>query len=425
MNKNRIILAGAAPDTKNLGVSALNHATISNLNRYLNNAEFSVLDNGLCIRLSEIYSLFSDPIAVQLYGSRHSKRFYQNENLTNIRVCCKYGGFFNPIAKNILKSKAIIDISGGDSFTDLYGEWRFNAITLPKLIAIENNIPLLLLPQTYGPYNSPKCKLKASEIAKRAQYAWARDTGSFEELKQLLGEDFDKSKHFEGVDVAFLLESYPPKIIPENLVKFLNKEEPVIGINISGLIYNNIDNSKKQYNFKADYSCVINKLIRKLLTNSKVNICLIPHVLVDEAHYESDLKACKNTISDLKLNQAEEERITIVENNYNQCEIKWIISQMDWFCGTRMHSTIAALSTGVPTCAIAYSLKTLRVFKTCHQETQVIDPRILSTNDTVDNLWNCWLESEKTKATLQLNLPTVLNKAENQFRQIAESINTL
>jgi len=422
--KKRITLAGAAPDTKNLGVSALNHATISNLNKYIENATFTTLDNGLSIRNTTIQSA-SSSISIQLCGSKHGRRYYQHENLTNIRTCCKLGGLFNPIAKHIIKSDCIIDISGGDSFTDLYGEWRFNAITLPKLIAIENKIPLILLPQTYGPYNSNTCKKKASEIVKRAHSAWARDHGSFEELKQLLGDDFDPSKHFEGVDVAFILESYAPKNIPQNLNSFLKGQHPTIGINISGLIYNNIENSKKQYSFKADYDQVIKKLITQLLSHSNANICLIPHVLVDDSHYESDIAASKKTIIDLNLSPADEKRVIIVEKNYNQCEIKWIISQMDWFCGTRMHSTIAALSTGVPTTAIAYSLKTLRVFKTCQQGNQVIDPRELNTNDTVEHLWNCWTTSEKTKASLQINLPKVLNKANDQFLKISQTINKL
>jgi len=423
--KNKIILAGAAPDTNNLGVSALHHATISNLKKHLKDTAFTALDNGMGIRNSKIQLQTGALISTQLNGAKHGRRFYQNENLTNIRACCKFGGLFNPIAIDILNSKAIIDISGGDSFTDLYGEWRFNAIILPKLIAIENNIPLILLPQTYGPYNSKACKYKASEIIKQSHYAWARDNGSFEELKNLLGGDFDKSKHFEGVDVAFLLESHQPINIPENLIKFLDSPEPTIGINISGLIYNDIENSKNQYGFKADYKKVIKRLIQYALKNSDANICLIPHVLVNNNHYESDIKACTAAMIDLKLNQKDAKRIIIVERNFNQCEIKWIISQMSWFCGTRMHSTIAALSTQVPTSAIAYSLKTLRVFKTCGQGNQVVDPRVLSTNDTVDNLIACWQELEKTKSSLQRLMPSVLTKAQKQFEQIALSINTL
>mgnify|MGYP001402473369 CR=1 FL=1 len=49
---------------------------------------------------------------------------------------------------------AVLDISGGDSFTDLYGPWRFRAILAPKQIAIRARKPLIMLPQTIGPFES-------------------------------------------------------------------------------------------------------------------------------------------------------------------------------------------------------------------------------------------------------------------------------
>ena len=45
-------------------------------------------------------------------------------------------------------------------------------------------------------------------------------------------------------------------------------------------------------------------------------------------------------------------------------EVKWCISKLDWFVGSRMHATIAALSSGVPCAAIAYSRKFRGVFAT-------------------------------------------------------------
>ena len=47
----------------------------------------------------------------------------------------------------------------------------------------------------------------------------------------------------------------------------------------------------------------------------------------------------------------------LVSPEYNAAETKWIISQMTLFAGARTHSTIAALSSGVPTLSFAYSIK--------------------------------------------------------------------
>ena len=75
-----------------------------------------------------------------------------------------------------------------------------------------------------------------------------------------------------------------------------------------------------------------------------------------QAEIESDLRACRQLVD--KLGQAAQGRVRILSGQYSEMEIKWVIAQLKWFCGTRMHSTIASLSSGVPSAAIAYRDKT-------------------------------------------------------------------
>ncbi len=425
MNNNKqILLAGAAPDTGNLGVSALFYSTAIGICTRLTDHQLVVFDHGIDVRNLEITGGNDEKFNVALCGAKYGRRYYQNENLTNIRINAKLGGGINPIAKRILKSTAMLDISGGDSFTDLYGSRCFDAIIYPKLIAIENDIPLILLPQTYGPYSSVDVRDKAAEIVKRSAMAWARDAESFAELKNLLGDAFDEHKHYLGVDVAFLLPIKAPNIpLSIKLTNWLEKRtSAIVGINISGLIYNQPDKARSQYGLQADYREVVYKFIKKLLSESDCNIVFVPHVLVAETHVESDIAACKQVLN--LLSETEKQRVEIVFDSYryNQCEIKWVISQLDWFCGMRMHATIASLSTGVPTTAIAYSIKTWRVFKTCGQEQQVVDPRKMDTQEVVDGLWQCWLQRNQVKQSLQERLPEVLMAAKQQMDLICKTI---
>lgn len=421
-NNKKILLAGAAPDTGNLGVSALFYSTITGIHERLPDEQLVALDHGAGIRELQMTAQDDTQFCINLCGAKYGKRYYLNEHLTNIYISCKLGGGINPIAKQILKSAVILDISGGDSFTDLYGERVFKVVAYPKVIAIENKIPLILLPQTYGPYLSADSRKQAEKIVKGSFLAWARDVESFEELKSLLGNYFDESRHFSGVDVAFLLPNFPPKNSLSNTLQnwLTERNKTVAGINISGLIYNQPDKAYSQYGFKADYQQAVYQFIKKLLNESDANIVLIPHVLVNENHYESDMAACKKVLS--LFQDSDKRRIEIISDHYNQCEIKWVISQLDWFCGTRMHATIAGLSTGVATAAIAYSLKTRGVFKTCGQELQVIDPRELETQAVVDGLWQCWLQRDKVKFDLQQKLPQVLATAKQQMDTICANI---
>jgi len=421
--KHKIIIAGAAPDTGNLGVSALLTSMIASVSNYEN--ELIILDHGNGLREIE-FGFNKVAKKVTLCGARHGKRIYQSENLSNIRVSSRIcAGRFNLIAKEILSADVMLDISGGDSFTDLYGKWRYRAITLPKIIAIENKIPLILMPQTYGPYLTSAAKESAAVIVKKAAMAFARDGESYQVLKDLLGNKFNPEIHIQGVDVAFLLTSIKPTFtVPNTFIKWV--EDPIVqtvGINISGLIYNQLPKSYSQYGFKANYQEVIYQLIKKFVEETSVNIVLVPHVLVDKINYESDFSACEKVIK--LFSENDKKRIEIISDNYSPSEMKWIISQVDWFCGTRMHSTIAGLSSCVPTAAISYSIKTKRVFKTCKQESQVIDPRELGTVAVVDGLWRCWLKRDEVYISLKKVIPSVIEKAEKQMNLIRDKLESI
>ena len=49
--------------------------------------------------------------------------------------------------------------------------------------------------------------------------------------------------------------------------------------------------------------------------------------------------------------------IQVIPDGLGAAELKWIISRCRVFAGARTHSTIAALSSGVPTLSISYSMK--------------------------------------------------------------------
>ena len=141
---------GAAPDTGNLGVSALCYATIYNIIKQQPNAEITVFDHGRG-RWKQNIQFNNTVVSIHRQGAINSRRFYRPENLWIMKLVGMVGGLGNLGIQTICASDASIDISGGDSFTDLYGMHRFNTIILPKKITLQQNKPLILLPQTYGP----------------------------------------------------------------------------------------------------------------------------------------------------------------------------------------------------------------------------------------------------------------------------------
>lgn len=348
-----------------------------------------------------------------------------------IRIAARFGGLRNPAAHRILAADAILDISGGDSFTDLYGNWRFRQVCLPKIIALENRKPLILLPQTYGPFRSPKARRVAERIVRGAAMAWARDARSFNILRDLLGPDhFDPARHRLGVDVAFALPAHEaqgdrlPPPMREWLATGRDREQPLVGLNISGLIWHDPASARDRYGLQADYrEAIIGLLVRLLRDSARPRVLLVPHVLTPEGHYESDPDACRLAMQvALDRHPDAAERIAIVPPDFDACEMKWIISRCDWFCGTRMHSTIAALSSGVPAATIAYSDKTLGVFETCGQGEHVRDPRQLNTEELIERTLHSYQQREAAQTSLAAALPAVLAKAQEQMDKIVATI---
>lgn len=150
----------------------------------------------------------------------------------------------------------------------------------------------------------------------------------------------DKSKIFKTCDPAFHLEIKETEL-PENFVI-----GNTVGINISPLVLKNIEDDGDMM-----YQNVY-ELIDYIISDTDMNVCLIPHVY----NVENNLHDSK-VLTKIYSKYAETDRVSIVNTELSCCELKYIISQCRFFIGARTHSTIAAYSTAVPCIALSYSVK--------------------------------------------------------------------
>jgi polysaccharide pyruvyl transferase WcaK-like protein len=327
-------------------------------------------------------------------------------------------------------SHAVLDVSGGDSFTDLYGMRRFEAMTLSKRMVLAAGRPLILLPQTLGPFNDSVCRRKAAHILRCASAVWTRDHGSLQLLRDLLGADFDPARHRQGVDLALALPAVAPKTaLPECIASWIEqppeaRSRPVFGVNVSGLLYNSIDGGRAQFDLADNYSEAIEAIARALLTSHpSARLLLIPHVLVEDRNPESDWIACRSLQQ--VLGDTAPGRVEVLPPFYGAAELKSLFTRLDWFCGTRMHATIGAFSEGVPTLALAYSDKTEGVFKACGLAGLVSDLRRSRANALGEVALASFAARAQTSDTLRRILPIVKATAEFQMDDIADSIRAL
>ncbi|MCA9444945.1 MAG: polysaccharide pyruvyl transferase family protein [Candidatus Omnitrophica bacterium] len=401
-----------------MGVSALFHSCLHGLAKRLPNMDLTVFDNKHGMR-SVYQDIEGTPFAHRCMGGRSSKKIYRSDTLWNIRIATKLGGLWNPGARALLRADAVMDISGGDSFTDIYGQRGFEYSCLRKGLALSNSRPLILLPQTYGPFKDPENYRRAAEICVSARAAWARDERSYEYLREMLGDRFDPAIHRVGVDVAFLLPTVEPDMEADLRDYLEGSEAPIIGLNVSGLLFNRPEVSREQFGLISDYDATIRHLVERFLKKTDARILLVPHVVTKPGHFESDLEACLRVRDDFKKDFPD--RIETAPAYGDPREVKGLISRVDWFCGTRMHATIAGLSNGIPTAAISYSPKTLGVFETSGMGDHVADPTRFETEGVAEILHRSFSEREQAAIILRDRMPEVKRQAEEQMDEIAEA----
>jgi polysaccharide pyruvyl transferase WcaK-like protein len=150
------------------------------------------------------------------------------------------------------------------------------------------------------------------------------------------------SNVYSVADPAFLMEPVKPVGFEEEM----SIEEGAIGLNLSPLMARYITGVNLEGWIK-----VAMKIISEVAEVTGVPVYLIPHVT---SPHSDDYTFMQKTISRF---QGINHDITLIPPHYNAAETKWIISQMTLFAGARTHSTIAALSSGVPTLSFAYSIK--------------------------------------------------------------------
>jgi colanic acid/amylovoran biosynthesis protein len=386
-----IVLAGAAPDTGNHGVSALCLSAVIGLaERGIE--QFTLFDNGSdnCSSL-DFEGLPSATVSrLRFQGGR---RIYKQSNMHNVRLR-QMLGLPSPALDAIKDADAVLDVSGGDSFTDLYGPERFDQIIKPKLMALDAGKPLILLPQTYGPFRFAKHRAVARDIIARSALAFARDGDSYAYMKQLLGEDFDPARHRLGVDLAFGLPLEEPIEACSNFA----------GINVSGLLWNDAALATEKFGLACDYKSVLLQLCGHIFNETDLNIRLVPHVRPDNTG-ENDLVACRALKQALPTSL--KHRVFIEEMANTPTQLKGVIAESDWFTGARMHATIAALSTCTPVANMAYSKKARGVFDRCGSADQVLDMRSLTTTEMVTGMIDSFEKRTKQQGILQSQIPFV------------------
>lgn len=285
------------------------------------------------------------------------------------------------------KADYIFDIGQGDSFADIYGKNRFDWIFSQYKLGRKYNKPYCILPQTIGPFDNPQIREQAIKGIKWAKCVMARDKQSVDFVKELI----PSCNVSEIIDVAFFLP-YKKKMFDSSFIH--------VGLNVSALLWQGGYTKNNQFGLKCDYQKLIREIIKYFLTIDSVKVHLIPHVVSGERGIENDYAVSYDLCEEFN-----NPNLILAPLFLDPVIAKGYIAGMDFFMGARMHSTIAAFSSGVPVLPMAYSRKFNGLFVDTLGYQHILD--LLKENDGALNIVS---ENLKNREQLKEEIYGAMNK---------------
>jgi colanic acid/amylovoran biosynthesis protein len=407
-------LLGASYNTGNRGVAALASGTINSVIHSFPDARIFLLDYDRQPRNHTVRCSMGT-VDVELVNLRFSWRLWLKNNIARLlftalalklvpsqalrgRLISR-----NPYLKRIYESDVVGSIAGGDSFSDIYGLGRLFYVSLPQILVLVLGKPLLLLPQTLGPFRGVFGKALARYVLRRAAKVYTRDKESLVAVPQFLGVDSSKLRF--SFDMAFALEPSPPSQADSAWLTESAGERPLIGFNPSGLLYLGGYTKDNMFGLKADYRVLIRDVILWFIEKKNCRVMLIPHAHKPGDTSESDTIACESLLRE--LGNRYPGRIHAAIGDHNEQEIKHLIGQCDFFLGSRMHACIAALSQCIPTVGLAYSRKFDGVLRSIGVDDLVVDLRAHDRKEILSLIEAVYDQSDTIRQRLMNTMPGV------------------
>jgi polysaccharide pyruvyl transferase WcaK-like protein len=426
-------LLGASFDTGNYGVSALAEGAIRALLEKWPNANFILLASGRSVR-KEVRTIGPRTLEMVNLPVRFCRQIFLKNHywvlllegiLWRLLKSRRYRVWTerrNPYIEQISRLDLVADLTGGDSFSDLYGWRRFLQGALTKGLWLLYGKPLYFLPQTYGPFRRRWVRATAKLLLKRASVLCCRDRQGETFLRRLFADCPAQQEKIRVIpDVGFLLEPRPVEdSLAESIRQWKRQGKPAAGLNVSGLLYSGGYTRRNMFGLCEDYPSLICE-IASLLVKEGCLVLLVPHVFPPSKVYqaEDDLEACRQVCrrvrEEIHLGQ-----LHVAEGPYSPNEMKFIIGQCDFFAGSRMHSCIAALSQQIPTVGLAYSDKFTGVFELAGQQDCVIDIRRIKKEDVLYRLNILYKKRREIQCRLETEVPLLKNTIFRGFRELPE-----
>lgn len=219
----------------------------------------------------------------------------------------------------------VVDTRAGDSFSDIYGMSRHLAMTLVHEAVGRARVPVVLGPQTIGPFQTWRGRALAVRTVRSTRLVLARDPESLAVAQRLRAR-----RSLLTTDVVFALPPPAPATARHDVL-----------LNVSGLLWEPNDHVDH-----LAYRSTVRGLVAELTSRGR-DVALLAHVL-DSSLVDNDVPVTVALAQELGM-------AAVVPDGLD--DARSVMLGAELVIGSRMHACLNALSVGTPAVPLAYSRK--------------------------------------------------------------------
>ena len=283
-----------------------------------------------------------DTFCLDGMGPRWSRAWWEMQ--ANKRLATDFAAQHRPLSGRLAGQQVALEL-GGDNYSLYHGDGKPERFMAMDRFLQRRGVPVVLWGASVGPFDAdPVFAPVMFEHLRGLAGIFVRETESLEYLRN---NGVAENVHLVA-DPAFVMK---PVELPAAKIGFDFPAGPV-GINLSPMVAFYRGTHASAVNLKEWLDqCV--SLVKAAATLGRP-ILLVPHV--GSEHPGNDDFSLLESV-----HQAVASEVNVpvhrLPRGLGAAELKWAIARCAVFAGARTHSTIAALSSCVPTFSIAYSLK--------------------------------------------------------------------
>ena len=305
------------------------------------------------------------------------------------------------------RADAVLSV-GGDNYTTDYAAFPGYYLDVLKY-AREQGTKDVIWGATIGRFEDRVVREKIVQILKDTALITARETLTVEYLASL-----GIIRNVRAVaDPAFLLEPLASPAVQAYPIGQTSRDW--LGLSVSSMLWRYVADGEKR-----DRSEALVDFIRHAVENLAMSVALIPHVIDTRATAPAN-RNDHSFLSQIMEKVGRSERLVLADASLRAREMKYLISRCRFFIGSRTHSTIAALSSGVPTISLSYSMKSRGINRdVLGHEDFVLPVSELSAKKLIGALENLISRESEVRATLEKRMPVVKESARKNADYLAQ-----